>query len=515
MAYLELKHVTKRFGPVVANDDVSLSVEKGSIHALLGENGAGKSTLMNILYGLYTPTEGEVYLDGKQLDIRNPKQAIEAGIGMVHQHFMLIPALTVIENVMLGYKEISRFRLNLNQAAQRFTALAEKFNMPISPWEKVENLTIGQQQRLEILKALFRNSRLLILDEPTAVLTPQETATLFDLLRQLTADGLTIIFITHKLGEVMDICDACTVLRQGRVAASNLAISEIHSHEQLAELMVGKSIDLVTHKTEAHPGAPVLEVRDLHYTDEEQVARLNGVNFQVRAGEIVGVAGVDGNGQSELVRCIMGLLKPEKGTVTLDGADVTGKKPKEVLAHGVAHIPEDRYKMAMVKELSINENLILMSYDQEPCSKHGILHWKEITRLNEALCEKYEVKTPSVQELAGRLSGGNQQKFVVGRELDRAAKLIIAVYPDRGLDIGTTKYIQSRLVEERDRGAAVLLLSTELDEILELSDTVLVLYQGRVMARMPQKEAQRETVGLLMAGVQAGDSAEKKGETVC
>ena len=515
MAYLELKHVTKRFGTVVANDDVNLSVEKGHIHALLGENGAGKSTLMNILYGLYAPTEGEIWLDGKQLDIRDPKQAIAAGIGMVHQHFMLIPALTVIENVMLGYKEISKFRLNLNQAAQRFTALAEKFNMPISPWEKVENLTIGQQQRLEILKALFRNSKLLILDEPTAVLTPQETATLFELLHQLTADGLTIIFITHKLGEVMDICDQCTVLRQGRVAAANLAISDIHSHEELAALMVGKSIDLVTHKAEAHPGKPVLEVRDLRYTDQENVSRLNGLSFQVRAGEIVGVAGVDGNGQSELVRCITGLLKPESGTVTLEGTDVTGKRPKEVLEHGVAHIPEDRYKMAMVKELSINENLILMSYDKEPYSKHGILQWKEITRLNEALCQKYEVKTPSVNELAGRLSGGNQQKFVVGRELDRAAKLIIAVYPDRGLDIGTTKYIQSRLVEERDRGAAVLLLSTELDEILELSDTVLVLYQGRIMAQLPQKDAQRETVGLLMAGVQAGGTAVREGEMTC
>ncbi|SFQ03208.1 nucleoside ABC transporter ATP-binding protein [Oscillibacter sp. PC13] len=516
MAYLELKHVTKRFGDLVANDDVSLTVEKGHIHALLGENGAGKSTLMNILYGLYTPTAGEIWLNGKKLDIRDPKQAIAAGIGMVHQHFMLIPALTVIENVMLGYKEISHFRLNLNQAAQRFTALAEKFNMPISPWEKVENLTIGQQQRLEILKALFRNSKLLILDEPTAVLTPQETDTLFTLLHQLTDEGLTIIFITHKLGEVMDICDQCTVLRQGRVAAANLPISEIHSHEQLAELMVGKSIDLVTHKAPAHPGDTVLEVRDLHYTDREKVSRLNGLSFQVRAGEIVGVAGVDGNGQSELVRCILGLLQPESGAVYVENADVTGKHPKEILAHGVAHIPEDRYKMAMIKEMSVNENLILMSYDKEPYATHGVLHWKEITRRNEELCKKYEVKTPSVAEQAGRLSGGNQQKFVVGRELDRAAKLIIAVYPDRGLDIGTTKYIQSRLVEERDRGAAVLLLSTELDEILELSDTIMVLYKGRIMAQIPQKEAQRETIGLLMAGVQvSGSAAVTEGGTVC
>ena len=502
MAYLELKHVTKRFSSVVANDDVSLSVQKGHIHALLGENGAGKSTLMNILYGLYTPTAGEIWLDGALLDIRSPKQAIAAGIGMVHQHFMLIPALTVIENVMLGYKEISRFNLNLHQAARRFTELAEKFNMPISPWARVEDLSIGQQQRLEILKALFRNSKLLILDEPTAVLTPQETTTLFDLLRQLTAEGLTVIFITHKLGEVMDICDECTVLRQGRVAAANLPISEIHSHEQLAELMVGRSIDLVTRKKEAVPGGAVLDVRGLCYTDKEEVPRLSDMSFQVHAGEIVGVAGVDGNGQSELVRCIIGLLRPQSGSILLDGDDVTGCRPKDILGHGVAHIPEDRYKMAMVKEMSINENMILMNYDKAPFSKHGVLQWKEITRHNEEICREYEVKTPSVHELAGRLSGGNQQKFVVGRELDRAAKLIIAVYPDRGLDIGTTKYIQSRLVEERDRGAAVLLLSTELDEILELSDTVLVLHEGRIMAQLPQKEAQRETVGLLMAGVE-------------
>jgi simple sugar transport system ATP-binding protein len=515
MAYLELKHVTKHFGSVIANDDVSLSVEKGHIHALLGENGAGKSTLMNILYGLYAPTEGEIWLDGKLLDIKTPRQAIAAGVGMVHQHFMLIPSFAVIENVMLGYKEISRINLNLAKATKRFTALAEKFNMPFNPWEKVERLTIGQQQRLEILKALFRDSKLLILDEPTAVLTPQETSTLFELLRKLTDDGLTIIFITHKLGEVMDICDECTVIRQGRVAAANLPICEINGHEQLAELMVGKSIDLVTHKSLANPGDTVLKVQDLHYTNTEKVARLKGMDFEVHAGEIVGVAGVDGNGQSELVRCITGLLRPDSGTVILNGIETTGDSPKKILEQGVAHIPEDRYKMAMVKELTVNENLILMCYDKAPYSKHGILQWKEIARLNEALCEKYEVKTPSINEQAGHLSGGNQQKFVVGRELDRAAKLIIAVYPDRGLDIGTTKYIQSRLVEERDRGAAILLLSTELDEILELSDTILVVYDGRIMAQIPQENARRETIGLLMAGVKPDDKNDFEGEVQC
>lgn len=501
MSYLELKHISKVFGQVVANEDVNFSVKKGHIHALLGENGAGKSTLMNILYGLYSPSSGEIWLDNQQIQITNPKHAIQHGIGMVHQHFMLIPALSVIENVMLGYKEIDKIRLNLKEAVNRFNELAKKFHMEFDPWEKVENLSIGQQQRLEILKALFRDSKLLILDEPTAVLTPQETESLFKLLHELTKEGLTIIFITHKLGEVMDICDECSVLRQGHIVASNLPISEIKSHEQLAALMVGKSIDLVTHKEKAHPRETVLEVSDLHYVDSHKVSRLNGVNFKVRAGEIVGIAGVDGNGQSQLVRCILGLLKPSQGKVTINGDDVTGHAVKEILKRGVAHIPEDRYKMAMVKEMTVNENLILMSYDQEPYSKKGILNWKAIEKNNQEICTKYEVKTPSIQEIAGHLSGGNQQKFVVGRELDRSAKLIIAVYPDRGLDIGTTKYIQSRLVEERDRGAAVLLLSTELDEIEQLSDTILVLHSGEIMASIPQEEAKRETLGLLMAGV--------------
>ena len=504
MAYLEIRHVSKRFGKkVLANDDVSLSVEQGQIHALLGENGAGKSTLMNILYGLLQPDEGEIYLDGKKLHIHEPRQAIKAGIGMVHQHFMLIPALTVIENVMLGYKEISPVRLRLKEAAKRFTELCDTYHMPIDPWARVEDLSIGEQQRLEILKALFRNSRLLILDEPTAVLTPQETETLFTLLHQLTANGMTIIFITHKLGEVMDICDACSVLRQGRVVASNMPISEIESHEQLASLMVGKSIDLVTHKQKANPGREILRVEHLSYRDDEGVQRLRDVSLSVREGEIVGVAGVDGNGQSQLVRCILGLLKAQEGHVNIDGEDVTGKSVRQILDHGIAHIPEDRHKMAMVSEMTVNENLILMSYGKAPYSKGGILHWKKIGELNEALVQKYEVKTPSIQELASRLSGGNQQKFVVGRELERNAKLIIAVYPDRGLDIGTTKYIQARLVEERDRGAAVLLFSTELDEIEQLSDTILVLHSGEVMDTIPQEEAKREQIGLLMAGIRA------------
>lgn len=500
MAYLELRHMTKRFGPLVANDDISLSVEKGEIHALLGENGAGKSTLMNILYGMYRQSEGEIWLDGRQVVIRSSKDAIAQGIGMVHQHFMLVQPLTVIENVMLGYNPDKSVTLNLHAAAETFAAMAEKYGMMMSPWEKVSNLTIGEQQRLEILKALYRHSRLLILDEPTAVLTPQETARLFELLRRLTEHGLTIIFITHKLAEVIDICDSCTVLRQGKVAAT-LKVSEIKGYQQLAALMVGKNLDLVTHKRDAVPGEDVLQVQDLCYTDRHGVSHLDHVSLTVRSGEIVGVAGVDGNGQSELVKCIMGLLLPNAGHVLLKGEDITGKKPKEILRRKVSHIPEDRHKMAMVKQMTVNENLILMSYDQPPYCRYGFLDWNRITRANETLCQKYDVRTPGVNEIAARLSGGNQQKFVVGRELDREPDLLIAVYPDRGLDIGATKYIQSRLVEERDRGAAVFLISTELDEILELSDRIIVLYKGRVMGDIPQREAQREQIGLLMAGI--------------
>ncbi|HZK29096.1 MAG TPA: ABC transporter ATP-binding protein [Clostridia bacterium] len=500
MEYLEMKGVNKCFDSVVANQDVELSVKKGHIHALLGENGAGKSTLMNILYGIYTQDKGDIFLNGEPIDIKSAKDAIEKGIGMVHQHFMLIPTLSVIENVMLGYKEISRFKLNLDEAAKRFTELAEKFDMDICPWETVENLSIGQQQRLEILKALFRDVQLLILDEPTAVLTTQEADKLFEFLRKLTDEGLTIIFITHKLAEVMDVCDCCTVLRNGCVVSA-LDVCHIKSKEQLASLMVGKDVDLIVHKTAATPGETILAVHQLGYTTEQHVERLSEVEFEVSSGEILGVCGVDGNGQSELVRCIAGLLKPTTGQVVIKGQDVTGKPPKSILKHGVSHIPEDRLKMAMIKEMTVNENLILMAYDQPAYGRHLFLNKKWIAKHSLEICEMYNIKTPGLDIEASKLSGGNQQKLVVGRELDRSPDLLIAVHPARGLDIGATKYIQSRLVEERDRGAAVFLVSTDLDEILELSDRIIVMYNGKIMETLPRHKATREYVGLLMAGI--------------
>lgn len=499
MILLEMKHITKRFQTVVANEDVNLQVEKGEVHALLGENGAGKSTLMNILYGMYAQSEGEIYLKGEQVRIKDPKDAIAKGVGMVHQHFMLIPALSVIENVILGMKE-NKAVLDLNTAAEDFVQMAAKYNMHIDPWQKVSRLSIGQQQRLEILKALYRKAELLILDEPTAVLTPTEVKALFKMIKRLTQEGHTVIFISHKLAEIMEICDRCTVLRQGKVAAS-LKIEDILDKEQLAALMVGKNVELITHKEAAKPGKIVLHAENICYQNTQKVQVLDQVSITAREGEILGICGVDGNGQSELIKCITGLYKPSQGKIMINGKDCTSYKPKEILAENVAHIPEDRHKMGMIKEMSIKENLILMNYDKGPFSRRGILNWKWINKHSEEICKNYNVKTPNIVEKAGNLSGGNQQKFVVGRELDRKPDLLIAMHPDRGLDIGATKYIQSRIVEERDRGAAVVLVSTELDEILELSDRIVVMYEGKVMGTMTQQEATREKLGLLMAGV--------------
>ena len=499
MPLLEMKHITKRFGDVVANYDVNFSVEKGEVHALLGENGAGKSTLMNILYGMYYQSEGDIYFQGKQVKIGDPKEAINLGIGMVHQHFMLIPALTVIENVILGFKE-NKPVLNLKEAAKKFTAMSKKYNMDIDPWLKVSDLSVGQQQRLEILKALYRNADLLILDEPTAVLTPQEVEGLFQMIRQLKEEGKTVIFISHKLAEIIEICDRCTVLRLGKLAAT-LRLEEVKNKEHLAALMVGKDVELTTSKKKAAPKDIVLKVIDVSCINERKVTALQSMSFEVHQGEILGVCGVDGNGQSELISCITGLLKVASGSIIINGNNVTNLPPKKILENSVSHIPEDRHKMGMIKNMTIEENLILMNYDKYPYSNHGFLNWKFIEEHSKRLCETFNVKTPTIKEIAGNLSGGNQQKFVVGRELERTPKLLIAVHPSRGLDIGATKYIQSRIIEERDRGAAVLLVSTELDEIMEISDRILVMYDGKIMGIVAQEEATRHGLGLMMAGI--------------
>ncbi len=498
MAFLEMRDISKSFPGVVANSHVNLTVEKGEVHALLGENGAGKSTLMNILYGLYQPDEGEVWLRGKPVQIRDPKEAIALGIGMVHQHFMLIPALSVIENVVLGMRK-NKVSLNLAKAAEEVQALAARYNMSIDPYAKVWQLSVGQQQRLEILKALYRGADLLILDEPTAVLTPKEVEELFVMVRQLTAEGHTVIFITHKLAEVMEVCLRCTVLRQGKLAAT-VDTCQISNKQELARLMVGRDVELTTTKAPAQLGEVVLEVSGLSALNNKKLPALKDVAFSIRAGEILGVAGVDGNGQSELVECLTGLRETAGGTITIGGKNMANHRPREILEQGVSHIPEDRHKMGMAADMSVKENLMMMNYFKRPCSRYGIINWKWVSHHAQELCEEFGVKTPSVEELAGKLSGGNQQKFVVGRELESQPTLLVAMHPDRGLDIGATKYIQSRILEERNRGAAVLLVSTELDEVMELSDRIMVMYEGEVMGILHAEHAAREEIGLMMAG---------------
>ena len=447
MAYLQMRNITKVFGSVVANDHVDLDVERGEIHALLGENGAGKSTLMNVLYGMYDSFQGSIQLDGKPLHIRNPKDAIANGIGMVHQHFMLVNAHNVVENVILGLP--GGPVLDIKGAAERISALANKLEIEIDPYARVGDLTVGQQQRVEIIKALYRDVKILILDEPTAVLTPGEVDSLFALLRKLTQAGMTVILISHKLAEIMDICTQCTILRQGRVVKT-VQLNEIQDKYQLAALMVGQDLSRSLEKRPFTPGDTVLQVEDLCYRDVENIHVLDHISFYLRSGEILGVCGVDGNGQSELIRCITGLLRPSAGAIYLDGQNVTGKSPREMLGHGMAHIPEDRLKMAVLRELSIQEN----------------------------------------------------------RELSRKPRLLVAMHPNRGLDVGATQYIQKQILQARDEGAAVLLVSTELDEILEMSDTIMVLYKGRNMGIVQGDQASPRELGLKMAGIQSRPSGE-------
>lgn len=497
MPILEMKQVSKFFGKIKANLDVNLSVEEGEVHALLGENGAGKSTLMNILYGLYDQTSGEIYFKGELLKLKNSKDAINKGIGMIHQHFMLVPTLTVIENVVLGMPN-NKTVLDLKNSAMEFAAMAEKYNMPIDPWVKVSSLSVGQQQRAEILKALYRKATLLILDEPTAVLTPQEVGALFQVIRRLKKENITIILISHKMNEIMEICDRCSILRKGEMIET-IPISQIEDTNQLAQLMVGREVNFEMDKQDREVGDTVLSLKEVTYYDKDKVKRLNQVSFDIKQGEILGICGVDGNGQSELARCITGLLHPSEGKIELGKEDITKASTNTILKKGVSHIPEDRHHMGMLMDMTINENLILMSVDKEPYSRKQFINWKWIRSHNEELIEKYDVKTPGIDERAGNLSGGNQQKFVVGRELDRNPNLLVAMHPDRGLDIGATKFIQQCLLDERNKGAAVLLISTELDEIMELSDRIVVINSGNIVGIVNQKEATREMLGLMMA----------------
>jgi general nucleoside transport system ATP-binding protein len=502
---LELRGITKRFPGIVADDHVDFDLRGGEVHALLGENGAGKSTLMNIVYGLYHADEGEILVKGDPIRIHSPKDAISRGIGMVHQHFMLIPVMTVAENIVLGNEPTKAGDiLDYGAARKRVTNLSRQFGFAIEPDARVENIGVGQQQRVEILKALYRHADILILDEPTAVLTPQEAKELFEILRTLTREGLSIIFISHKLNEVLEIADRITVLRRGKKVDTVPRAGA--TEEGLARMMVGREVLLRVDKPPATPGEPLLEVENLQVLDELGLGAVNGVSFDVRRGEIVGLAGVDGNGQSELIEALSGLRKVEAGTVRLAGRDVTGASAHDVLHRGLGHIPEDRQRRGLVLNFSLAENLALHDYDAEPNARFGWLFPRRLVQRARGILRQFDVRGGGPQTLASALSGGNQQKVVVGRELSRDPQVLLAAQPTRGLDVGAIEFVHRRLVEARNGDAAVLLVSLELDEILSLSDRILVIYEGRIAGEY-QPDVSEEELGLAMTGGRSKEAA--------
>jgi simple sugar transport system ATP-binding protein len=495
---LEVRNITKRFPGVLANDRVDFKLRKGEIHALLGENGAGKSTLMNVIYGLYSPDEGEFFIDGQRAEIKNPHDAIHAGIGMVHQHFMLVPVFSVAENIILGAETVKGISLDLRTARRRIRELSHEYGLDVDPRAIVEDLPVGIQQRVEIVKALYRNAKILVLDEPTAVLTPQEVEGLFRVMRQLTERGVSIIFITHKLKEVLEISDSITVMRRGVVVGST---TPAETDEQgLAEMMVGREVLLQVEKEPAQPKDVVLSVEDLTIHDERDVDVVRNISFEVRSGEILGIAGVQGNGQTELVEALTGLRGAASGRVTLNGDAVPFEKPRHLTEAGLSHIPEDRQKHGLVLSYSIADNLVLNTYYQPPFAHHGRRDFQAVAENAEKLVEQFDVRTPSPMVPAGNLSGGNQQKVIVARELSRPVKLLIANQPTRGLDVGSIEYIHKQIIKERDGGAAVLLISAELDEVKSLADRIAVMYHGELVAVVQADEISKSELGLLMAG---------------
>ncbi|WRS29143.1 ABC transporter ATP-binding protein [Actinomycetaceae bacterium MB13-C1-2] len=494
---LELRGITKVFGPLVANDDISLVVEPGEIHALLGENGAGKSTLMNVLYGLYQPDGGEILIDDKVVHFDGPGDAVAAGIGMVHQHFMLVPVFTVAESVALGYEPTVLGIIKKRDAEKKVRELSEKFGFDLDPNAVIEDLPVGAQQRVEIIKAMSRDAEVLILDEPTAVLTPQETDELIEIMRQLKESGTSIVFITHKLREIRAIADHITVIRRGKVVGQ---AKPTDSEKDLASMMVGREVILDVEKTAPKPGAQVLEFNDVTLVDDNKHLLLDHLNFDVKAGEILCVAGVQGNGQTELCETILGLSVPDGGSITIEGEPIDHTSIKERLRKGLGYIPEDRSKDGMISSFSVAENMILDIYDREPFATGVNMHPDAVLENAEKLATEFDVRLTNVEDPISTLSGGNQQKAILARELSRPVKVLVAAQPTRGLDVGSIEFVHKRIIQERDNGSAVLVVSTELDEVTSLADRIAVMYRGQIVGIVPA-DTKRDTLGLMMAGV--------------
>ena len=495
---IEMLNIRKEFGDFVANDDITLQLEKGEIHALLGENGAGKSTLMNVLFGLYQPEGGEIRVRGEKVNITDPNVANDLGIGMVHQHFMLVENFTVTENIIFGNEPKKMGMINIRDAAKKVAEISKLYGLNVDPYEKIQDISVGMQQRVEILKTLYRGAEILIFDEPTASLTPQEIDELMAILKKLIEEGKSIIIITHKLQEIMDVSDRVTIIRKGEGIGT--VITAETNPEELATLMVGRQVTFKTEKGPSNPTEEVLNIENLFVEDYRGVGKVKGLNLSVRRGEIVGIAGIDGNGQSELIEAITGLRKVKGGKISINSKDVTGKKPREITETGLGHIPQDRHKHGLVLDFTVGYNAVLQTYYQKPISKKGIMDYKLVSKKAKELIEMYDVRTQGENSFARSLSGGNQQKLIIGREIDRDPDLLIAALPTRGLDVGAIEFVHKKLIEQRDRGKAVLLISFELDEIMNVSDRISVIYDGIIIDTVEPAETTEQELGLLMAG---------------
>ena len=496
---VEMKNITKLFGDFVANDNLNLVVQKGEVHALLGENGAGKTTLMNILYGLYTPTSGDIFINGVKTKIPNPKIAIENRIGMVHQHFMLVKIFSVTENIILGKEKKNKFgRLRLNESRNDIIAISEKYGLHVNPDDKIENITVGMQQRVEILKALYRGADILILDEPTAVLTPQEIQELGIILKNLTNEGKSIIFISHKLKEITQFADRCTIIRRGKLI-DTIDVENV-SEQELASKMVGRNVNFIIDKKVANPKKPILEIKNLVVKNNMDLLAVKNLSLEVKAGEILGIAGIDGNGQTELVEALSGLRKVESGSILINDVELANKTPREIFNNRVSHIPEDRQKFGLVMDFSVKENFILQTHSSLPFSKKGFLNFDEINKFGDDLVHKFDVRPTNINIEARNLSGGNQQKVIIAREIAHDPQMLIAVQPTRGLDVGAIEFVHQALIKQRDEGKAVLLVSLELDEVMNVSDRIAVIFEGEIVGIVDAKTANVNELGFMMSG---------------